>query len=152
MGRSSRRIRDGKEFDELQRVKHENQKLKKEISALRKQLVRIDYTRFQNLKELVDKQHKEELHLENSNKNERLKEKWRCHECGKGCLYIKIFDHPVKGVLYWRSCNLCDHKTAMKPYDKEKVEGPKEEEESQTVVEPIGFKKKSFKDRDKEKK
>lgn len=118
-----------KELDTLQRLKHENAKLKRDIAALRKQLDRIDYTRFQNLVDLVDKQSKEDKALENAQKKEKLKKKWGCHHCGKGILLIKLFDHPLKGVQYWRKCNLCPHKTKMKPYSSE-VEGVKDDSEA----------------------
>lgn len=85
---------------------------------------RIDYTRFQNLRELVDKQQKEEVQERKGQSLEKLKKKWNCHSCGKDYLRLMIYDHPIKGICYYRKCVTpsCGHRTAMKPYTKE-VEG-----------------------------
>jgi rubredoxin len=117
-----------KEFDQLQKIKREVEKLKRENTALRKQLARIDYTRFQNLKDLVDKQNKEDKELQHKKKSESLKQQWVCRECGKGFLYIKMFDHPTNGVTYWRACNLCTNRTKAQKYTPS-VEGLMEEDE-----------------------
>jgi hypothetical protein len=126
LGRGRQSRRGEKELEDIQRLKHENRALKRRISALEKQLQRIDYTRFTNLTQLVDKQRKEDLQLQNMQEAARLKEKWGCHKCGKGHLLLKIWDHPVKGPMYYRRCNLCDNRTKMQEYSSG-VEGIKEE-------------------------
>lgn len=122
----SKTKRADKEFDLLEKLKHENKRLKRNLEALRKQLERVDFERYSNLQELVDKQHREEEALREEISNEKLKEKWSCFCCGKGFLYLKIFNHPVKGVMYYRACNICEHRTKMQLYTTE-VQGLKEE-------------------------
>lgn len=124
----SKTKRGDKELNLLEKLKHENRKLKQELAALRKQLARVDFARYENLQELVDKQHREEEVIKKTKKEDKLKQKWTCFGCGKGYLYLKIFNHPVKGVMYYRTCNMCDHRTKLKVYTA-KVEGLKEEEE-----------------------
>lgn len=124
----SRTRRSGKEYDQLDKLKHENSKLKREIGVLRRQLQRVDFDRYSNLHELVNKQRKESLAEENEAKRESLMKEWQCHSCGKDYLRINIWNHPVKGVMYFRKCNTCSHRTEMKPYTKD-VKGIKAEEE-----------------------
>jgi len=114
MGRSTRR--GDKEYDDLQKVRHENKKLKRENQALRKQLQRIDFRRFENLSQLVDKQHKESLAETKNKKLELAKKHWLCHKCGKDYLRLVIWDHPVKGPCYYRKCGYpsCQQRTEMK--------------------------------------
>ena len=107
-----------KEFDELQRLKYENKKLKKQISQLRKQLAKIDVDRYQNLKELVEAQQKEDKELEEKIKREKLKEKWKCYECKEGYLRLMIFHRP-DGDFYYRRCTRCGHKTKLQRYNKD---------------------------------
>lgn len=120
----NRTRRSSRDYDLVDKLKHENQKLKKEISSLRKQLARVDFDRYSNLQQLVDKQRKEAELTEDSKKLEQLKKKWECWGCGKDHLKIIIWDHPVKGVMYYRKCFTCDHRTEMKPYN-DKIEGIK---------------------------
>lgn len=129
MGKGNRGRRGGdKEYSENQRLKHENSKLKRQVAALEKQLARIDFTRFSNLTQLVDKQHKEAKAIERKNASEKVRAKWACHQCGKGVLVIKIWDHPMKGLMYYRKCSVCIHKTKMQPA-KENIEGIHEGDE-----------------------
>lgn len=115
MSRSNQR-RGDKELDDLQRLKKENKKLKQDITALRKQLQRIDFRRFENLSQLVDKQHRESLEEIKATKLEAAKKHWICHKCGKDYLRLVIWDHPVKGPCYYRKCGYpqCQHRTEMK--------------------------------------
>jgi transcription elongation factor Elf1 len=65
--------------------------------------------------EVVQKQRQEDLAMDSRSKREKLQEKWRCHECGKGTLKPYVFD--IRGTLrYYRSCTLCDYRTKMKDY------------------------------------
>jgi hypothetical protein len=128
MGRS--RIKRGsKEFDLLDRLKHENRKLKRANDALHKQLSRVDLQKFNNLSNLVDKQRREADAQESISKKEALKKKWLCHQCERDFLKLFIWDHPVKGLVYYRQCS-CGHKTRMKPYT-DAVEGIKAEEDKE---------------------
>lgn len=49
-----------KEYDLLQRLKHENEKLKKQNKRLKKQLQRIDIDRYENLKDIIYKHYQED--------------------------------------------------------------------------------------------
>jgi len=118
LGRGRQGRRGEKELEYVQRIKHENKKLKRENAALRKQLARIDYTRFQNLAQLVEKQRRESLEEAKAKRLEQAKKDWLCHKCGKDFLRLIIWNHPVKGACYYRKCGYapCQHRTAMKVY------------------------------------
>jgi transcription elongation factor Elf1 len=75
-------------------------------------LSRIDVERFENLKELVDKQRQEE-----KTKDKKVKKNWDCYQCGKGHMQLHIFNRR-DGVFYYRSCTLCENRTRMKKHHK----------------------------------
>ena len=50
-------------------------------------------------------------------KRDKLQERWRCHDCGKGILKPYMFDRR-DGLHYYRSCTLCSYRTPMKKYHK----------------------------------
>jgi hypothetical protein len=113
-----------KELSTLDKLKQENKLLKRQLSSLQKQLDRIDYNRYQNIVDAVNKIDKENRDLEKRKELEKLKKKWLCRKCGKGHLLLNLFEHPVKGTLYYRKCSLeeCDNKTKFQQY-KENTEG-----------------------------
>ena len=115
MGQSNKNC--DKEFSQLDRLKHENRKLKRQISALRKQLERIDVSRWDNLQELVQKQAEEDKIVEKSKKNNRLKQKWACFQCDDGVLRLIILNRR-DGVFYYRSCSACNNRTKPQKYHK----------------------------------
>lgn len=112
-----------KEYDQVQKLKSENKLLKRQIARLRKQLDRIDVEHFQNLKEIVKKQRKEDLDLYKEEEHKSLEEKWKCHKCDDGVLRIVIIDRR-NGVFYFRRCPSCGNRTKVKPYT-EDVKGVK---------------------------
>jgi len=116
LGKGRQSQKGHKELDSCQKVKHENQKLKRENAALRRQLQRIDYTRFSNLTQLVDKQRRESLEEQKNKRLEAAKKHWLCHLCGKDYLRLVIWNHPVRGLCYYRKCGYpqCQHRTVMK--------------------------------------
>jgi hypothetical protein len=116
--RRIRRPASDKEHNRLQEALHENKLLKRRISALEKQLSRIDLTKHQNLRNLVGKQRRESLEEGKAKRLETAKKHWLCHKCGKDYLRIVIWDHPVKGLAYYRKCGYppCQHRTEMKAY------------------------------------
>lgn len=120
MGR--RKYSDG-DYELLDKLKHENKKLKKQISALRKQIAKLDIDRYENLKELVDKHNEQDLEEQKIKEEEFLNKKWQCHECHEGVLKLKILERR-DGIWYYRSCNLCKNRTKLKRYNSE-VEGIK---------------------------
>ena len=115
MGWKSRRPANGGELKELQRLKYENQKLRKQISSLRKQLSRIDIDRYSNLKELVESQDKQDKQFDKKLELKKLKDKWICWECGRDHLRLIIIPR-LDGTFYLRRCPTCSHKTKMKKY------------------------------------
>jgi Zn finger protein HypA/HybF involved in hydrogenase expression len=109
--------RSKRELDDLQEVRHENKRLKREIDQLRKQLQRIDFRRFENLSKLVDKQRKESIAEQKAKRLEKAKKQWLCHKCKEDYLRLLIYNPPVKGVMYYRQCGGCPNRTEMKPYN-----------------------------------
>lgn len=106
MGKNTR---GHKEFDQLQRFKSENRKLKRELSSLKKQLSRMDSEKYKDLREDI-KEQEEEQKLE-----KRLKSQWQCWECGKDHLRLRTFERR-DGTFYYRVCNNCGHRTKMQKY------------------------------------
>ena len=113
-----RRKYNKKEQDDLQRIKRENDKLKKQVSSLRKQLVKIDINRYENLQDLIHKFDKQEVE-ESLEKNKQDEEKrWKCFECEEGTLRLKVIERP-NGIVYLRKCDNCVNKTKLKKWNKE---------------------------------
>ena len=101
-----RRIQRGdKEYDEVQQLKHENKKLKRQNARLRKLLDRIDLNRLDELKE------EEEVAKERD-------EVWRCFDCGKGTLRMKTIELR-DGMRYYRECDVCEKRTKMQRLTKD---------------------------------
>lgn len=113
----SRTRRSGGEYDALDRMKHENQKLKRENARLRRIIDRVDFNEYNNIKEVVRQQTKEDRAMDIKSKRDKLQEKWRCHECGKGIMKPYLIDRR-DGMRYYRSCTMCSHRTQLKPYHK----------------------------------
>ena len=120
---SRRRKYADKEYDELQKLKHENSRLRKSVRSLRKQISRIDLDRYSNLKNLIDK-HLEEEHVDVLEK--QLKRQWECYKCGEGFLRLYTIARRDKTV-YYRKCTECSNRTPIKPYT-DKIEGIKDDE------------------------
>jgi len=112
---------DKKEQNQLQRLQRENEKLKRTIASLRKQLSRLDIDQYQNLKEIIESQEVFETNLNKQEELNKLKKKWECHGCGRD--YLKLIIVPrLDGVRYFRRCTTCGNRTKMKKYT-EDVEG-----------------------------
>lgn len=121
MGKRHRTSRNDTEFSEVQRLRYENDKLKKQISKLRKQLSRIDIDRYTNLKEMIEAQAAEDESFDGTMYLEELKHKWMCHECKED--YLRIIIVPrADGLFYIRKCASCNHRTKLKKYT-EDVDG-----------------------------
>lgn len=105
-----------KEQDILQKLKRENSKLKKQISLLRKQISRLDVDRYQNVKELLEKQAEEDAQEYIIKEKENAEKQWRCWDCGEGILRTKRL-HRLDGSFYFRQCdnNKCKKRTRTKP-------------------------------------
>lgn len=120
----SRHTRGDKEYTRFQQMQHENSRLKREISKLRKQLARLDLDRHSYVKDIVDEHFANEEHEETTAKMlERLKDEWKCRECSIG--YLEVVPYLKMGeTWYLRQCNNCPHRTKGQLYNPEKVEGP----------------------------
>lgn len=116
-----RRKFNHKEEDSLQRLKRENDRLKKQVSSLRKQIARIDISRMENLQEILHKH--DELEAEEVFLNERKEQekRWRCYECQDGVLRLKVLERQ-DGIVYFRKCDKCSNRTKLKRWNKD-VEG-----------------------------
>lgn len=115
-----------REYDDLQRLKHENKKLKRQVSALRKQISRLDLDRYENLKDIVQKHYEAEEQDQFKKDLKKLKKEWECHVCREGFLKLYLINRRNE-VVYYRKCTECDNRTSVKPYNS-KVEGIKDEE------------------------
>lgn len=116
---SRRRTYSDSELDLLSKLKRENQKLKGEVSKLRKQIDRLDLDRFQSFKEALDKLDEIEMEQAAKRRDKQLsKDRWRCWDCGQGQLRLKIWDRR-DGQRYQRVCDLCGKRTSIKKYTPE---------------------------------
>jgi predicted RNase H-like nuclease (RuvC/YqgF family) len=119
-----------KESFSFQRLKHELEKLKRENSRLKKQLQHLDVNRYQDIHELVIKDHEENT-IQSSKKktNEQLKKEWHCYKCEKGYLKIRMLSR-LDGIFYYRKCSNeeCPNRTKTQKYTSD-VRGIKDEEE-----------------------
>ena len=114
-----------REFDLLQKMKHENEKLKKQNKTLRRQLQKVDIDRYQNLKDIIQKQYEQDLEDQFKEDNNKLIRRWECHKCEEG--FLKLYTISRRdGAFYYRKCTECNNKTPIKPYT-DKIEGIKDE-------------------------
>ena len=74
--------RSDKDHSKIQELHHENMKLKRTISSLRKQLARVDLDRYGTLKDMLDQEEAETGKAqETSQFLKDLKKVWACREC-----------------------------------------------------------------------
>lgn len=142
MGKSRR---GDKERSREQELKYENNKLRREVSSLRKQLARVDLDRYSQVRDIVQEHlTSEEESIDSARLLEKMKAKWRCNE-GSCSGHLEIVIYAKMGhTWYFRQCSECPNRTAAKPHHPG-VEGIKKE----IPLEPdkIVAKKKSYKDR-----
>lgn len=120
----SKSTRGDKEYTRLQQALHENARLKREISSLRKQLARLDLDRHGYVKDIIDEHFAREEQEETTGKMlERLKNEWKCRECHDGYLEISLYS-KLGEAWYFRQCNNCPHRTKSQKYNPENVLGP----------------------------
>lgn len=98
-----------------QKLLHENQQLKRQISALRKRLARIDLDRYDIVKEIIQEHYQEEKAEQGKEILNDLKQTWICHECEIGYLEILIYNHS-NTTFYYRKCTDCPNRTKPKKY------------------------------------
>lgn len=113
MGKSRR---GSKEISREQKLIHENSKLKRQVSALRKELARVDLDRYTNLKEVIDQHYQEDRAEEGKNILDKVKQEWACHQ--PNCLgYLEIFLYnKLDHTWYYRQCNVCPNRTKAKKW------------------------------------
>lgn len=110
-----RRYADG-EQDELQFLKEQNKKLKREVSGLRKQISRLDLDRFESFKEALDRIDEIEMEQSARRKERQVsKDKWRCWTCDNGTLKLTVLERR-DGVYYFRKCEACNKRTRLQRY------------------------------------
>jgi hypothetical protein len=108
-----------------QRLLHENQQLKRQISALRKQIARLDLDRYSTIKDLIEEGYQGEKADEGKQILDNLKKIWACHCCIDGFLEIFIFNRAGE-THYYRICSnapLCLNRTKSQPYSSTQVSG-----------------------------
>lgn len=117
-----RKTSDG-EYDQVQRLRHENKRLKNQISQLRKQLSRVDIDRFQNLKDLIESQEREDQAETKAEEQKKIEQDWKCFECKSGTIRLVVLERK-DGVFYYRICDRCPKRTKIKRYNSD-VKGVK---------------------------
>jgi len=76
------RVKRGtKEYNRLQETLHENKRLKKTISKLRKQISRLDLDRYHNLKEIIEKHDRENQGESLAKAEAKIRKIWECWKC-----------------------------------------------------------------------
>ena len=120
MGKSQR---NGREITREQRLIHENQRLKRQLSHLRKQIARIDLDRYSSLRDIVDQHYQEDRAQEGQDLLEKLKQEWKCREPNcEGYLEIILYT-KVDSTWYYRACTCCKNRTKAQKYVPSEVKG-----------------------------
>jgi len=108
--------RGHKEHSREQRLIHENQRLKKQIGALRKQLARIDLDRHSNIKDILEQHYQLDEKEKTKETLDKVKKQWECWECKQGHLEICLYNR-FDGTWYYRKCSNCNHRTKAQRYN-----------------------------------
>lgn len=107
-----------KEYDKVQKLAHENRKMKKEINRLRHLLSKQVSNPNYNVEIEDSEEHSLESEIEKKEKEiNKLKEIWKCHMCSEG--FLEIAKYPKIGeTWYYRKCSnpRCDHRTKSQKY------------------------------------
>ena len=120
MGKSTR---GSKEYSREQRLVHENQRLKRQVGVLRKQLARLDLDRYDSIKDILEEHSQENKPQTSQEFLENLKKTWACNENGcQGYLEIILYN-KINSTFYYRRCTSCVHRTKSKAYDPQRVKG-----------------------------
>lgn len=117
-----KRNHNDKELTQLQTIKRENDKLKRQISALRKQIAKLDLDRYDSIKDIIEQHYQHEKAEKGQEILENLKQTWICRECNEGYLKIKIYS-KIGEAYYYRECSECPHRTKSQRYDPKIVKG-----------------------------
>ncbi len=117
----SRTSRGDKEYDQLDKLKHDNKKLKRQVKKLRKIIDRFDLDRYNDVKEWIEKYANLELEQERAEATKELEKRWKCWDCDQGVFRIHVIMR-MDGEFYYRMCDQCRKRTSLKKYSK-KTEG-----------------------------
>lgn len=109
-----------KELELVDRLKHENKKLKVEVKRLRKELDK-NKIHYESVTDLLEQQVVEEIQISKKSSKESALKRWKCHKCEFGIMKLMIIPRP-DGPHYLRKCTDCDNRTKLKKYT-EDVEG-----------------------------
>jgi len=105
-----------------QKLANENDKLKRLIAQMRKQIARIDIDRSANVREIVNnfyRQEDAELHAQKERESlEMLQKEWQCVKCETGHLQI-ILINKIGELFYYRACTDCSNRTKLQRYSKD---------------------------------
>lgn len=114
--------RGEKEFSKEKQLIHENQKLKRTIATLRKQLARLDIDRYSQVREMIEEHYQDDKAKEGQDILDNLKKQWLCKECNVGHLEIVLFN-KISDTFYFRKCSSCENRTKSQRYDSKTVQG-----------------------------
>lgn len=109
-----------KEYVLVEKLKHENKKLKVEVKRLRKELDK-NRVHYESITELLEEQVSEEDISSKKEDREALLKRWKCHKCEHGIMRLLIIPRP-DAPHYMRKCTECSNRTRLKKYTKD-VEG-----------------------------
>jgi len=115
--------KNDKELKEVQCLKQENKKLRRQVRKLRKVISKIDIEQYEFIKDLMESQAKEDSLPARKAEKEQLEKKWECHNCEDGILRIFVFNRK-DGCFYLRKCDVCGKRTKMQKFT-DHVEGVK---------------------------
>jgi hypothetical protein len=113
-----KRTHSAKELTQLQIIKRENDRLKRQISSLRKQFARLDVDRFKIAKELIEEHYTEDRADQGRQILDSLKQQWACKICADGYLEIFIYNRGNE-TYYYRICSsapFCLNRTKSQIY------------------------------------
>lgn len=120
MSKKPRRIQRGEksDFTREEKLVAENKKLKRQVKQLNNLLKRADISRLEHLERLVDEQRQFDKEIKKSDSKKR--DKWLCHDCGRGYMMPRIFKRR-DGDFYYRVCSHdeCGNRTRMKKLTKD---------------------------------
>lgn len=105
-----------KEFDDIQKLKNDNKKLRIQVSKLRKVIKNIDLDHYNFVKDLLESDNFNETPIKVTNK--KLEEKWSCYKCDSGILRL-IIVNKCGEPYYFRKCDYCENKTKTKKYNED---------------------------------
>lgn len=126
MGKSKR---SNKELSREQRLRHENQQLKREIGRLLKRIARLDLDPYDSVKDAIIEHCHEDSVDQGNGLLEKMRQKWACKQ--PGCTgFLEIFVYNKMGSpWYYRLCSnapVCKNRTKAQKYS-QNVDGPMRE-------------------------